>query len=177
MRKYRNKLSVAVFLIAIFAVITVSFTQEKSESEPLMDEEESESLEDAKKGGLVGYVKFLKEFPDSEWAPEVKIWVEIVKGNYDQYKEITFLTKHVAESLLKQRVYDLRLNKVTSLTKETAGVLAKWLGNEIYLNGLKTLEVDVARELSKWSGTENELHFDGLKKLSKKQILKFTLNK
>lgn len=92
-------------LFFVFIMVSVGYVQEKPQTQPeYYDEEDEQAFEEIKKecslsinGSLLSYVQFLKDYPDSKLAPEVKLWVEILKGNYDNYENLTVLTKSVAK--------------------------------------------------------------------------------
>ena len=83
--------------------------------------------------------------------------------------KITFLTKDLAQQLIKAKEDELDISKVTSLNSAVAKKLAEWDGHSIRLSGLRNIDPTTAEELSKWRGATLDL--SGIKDLSEESAL------
>ncbi len=99
-------------------------------------------------GGDMMSISEIESIPN--FKRNMEIFKEILDGNLNHSRELTFITSKIAESLSKHKGY-LVLSGLTTLSDNAAESLSKHKGN-LYLNGLTSLSDNAAESLSKHKG-------------------------
>jgi hypothetical protein len=105
----------------------------------------------------IGYLKNKRDLPEN-----VKIYIEILNGNFNRTNELTSINVSIAMILAKSGK-NIYLKNLASISDEVAEILSNSKGEMLTLHCLTSITDETAKSLAKYDGT---LFLDGLTSIS-----------